>query len=127
MNDSSGLNDTHLLALCIWSEARGEPIEGKISVAQVVMNRVRVGGWYGNGIREVILKPWQFSWFNGRESTSWLSARLPEEETIAYMVKNGLVGDLVGGATHFHADYVDPHWAGYMERTIKIGKHIFYK
>ncbi|HEX2019725.1 MAG TPA: cell wall hydrolase, partial [Aurantimonas sp.] len=33
----------------------------------------------------------------------------------------------VGSATHYHATYVNPRWAGAMERVDKIGKHIFYR
>jgi spore germination cell wall hydrolase CwlJ-like protein len=32
----------------------------------------------------------------------------------------------VGGATHYHADYVDPTWASSYNRSVRIGKHIFY-
>ena len=31
------------------------------------------------------------------------------------------------GATHYHADYVDPYWANSLLKTIKIDHHIFYK
>jgi len=29
-------------------------------------------------------------------------------------------------ATHYHADYVLPHWAKHFELTARIGRHIFY-
>lgn len=35
-----------------------------------------------------------------------------------------MLRDPTHGATHYHADYVNPDW-GY-QRTVKIGKHIFY-
>lgn len=31
------------------------------------------------------------------------------------------------GADHYHADYVNPSWTKSMTKTVKIGKHIFYK
>ncbi len=58
------LTEPQLLARCIWGEARGEPIQGKLAVAHVVLNRVKAQSYYGKTIRDVILKPWQFSCFN---------------------------------------------------------------
>lgn len=50
-----------VLALCIWGEARGEPIEGQIAVGCVVRNRAERSGhdWWA-----VCLAPKQFSCFN---------------------------------------------------------------
>tara|TARA_B100001778_G_C18447227_1_gene565076 strand:+ start:133 stop:627 length:495 start_codon:yes stop_codon:yes gene_type:complete len=31
------------------------------------------------------------------------------------------------GADHYHADYVDPYWRKSLTKTVKIGRHIFYK
>jgi hypothetical protein len=50
-----------LLALLIWGEARGEPVEGQIAVACVVRNRVLREG---HDWRAVCLAPKQFSCFN---------------------------------------------------------------
>ena len=33
----------------------------------------------------------------------------------------------VGHATHYHADYVLPYWADSLDKTIQIGRHIFYR
>ena len=33
----------------------------------------------------------------------------------------------VGGATHYHANYVRPYWAKRLEKMDVIGRHIFYK
>ena len=30
-----------LLALCVWEEARGEPQDGRVAVAEVILNRTR--------------------------------------------------------------------------------------
>ena len=34
---------------------------------------------------------------------------------------------IISTATHYHADYVQPRWAGTMKRLIKIGRHVFYR
>lgn len=56
------LADWQLLGLCVEREASGEPLEGKIAVATVILERVDHRKWDGDTIREVILCPWQFSW-----------------------------------------------------------------
>ncbi|MEN6360019.1 MAG: cell wall hydrolase [Smithella sp.] len=56
------LTETELLALCIEREAGGEAYEGKVAVGTVVLERVDHRDWDGKTIKEVILKPWQFSW-----------------------------------------------------------------
>lgn len=65
-----------LLALTLWGEARGEPIDGKKAVAWVVRNRMeKAAAWkaargrnhplYGDGtVQGVVLRPWQFSCWN---------------------------------------------------------------
>ena len=60
--DFNLLEEWQLLGLCIEREAKGEPLDGKIAVGTVVLNRVKLRDWDGKTIHEVILKPWQFSW-----------------------------------------------------------------
>ena len=47
------------------------------------------------------------------------------------IAKGVIVGNLyvteVGYATHYHATYVRPDWAGTMQKMQKIGHHIFYQ
>src|SRR5574343_653485 len=57
------LTDAQLFALCIYGEARGEPVAGKIAVGSVVLERVRRNGWFGKDLKSVLLKPYQFSCF----------------------------------------------------------------
>ena len=56
------LVDWQLMGLCIEREAGGEPYEGRIAVGTVILERVDHRNWDGKTIKEVILKPWQFSW-----------------------------------------------------------------
>lgn len=134
-------DEVGLLALLIWSEARGEPVEGQVAVGHVVLNRRRRGGWYGNTVHEVILKPWQFSWFNpfttgpaAEPSEDWGSS-LPAIPVVGgdllLLARNVLAGngpDPTGGATHFHATWMTvlPAWAGSMRVLGEIGQHRFY-
>jgi spore germination cell wall hydrolase CwlJ-like protein len=122
------------LAEAVYFEARGEPPDGQAAVAQVVLNRVK-SGLYPSSICGVVYQnrhrhlACQFTFAcEGRslrigDRESWEKA-----ERIADAVLEGrtYVAD-VGGATHYHADYVRPSWSRRLKRMDVIGRHIFYK
>jgi len=31
------------------------------------------------------------------------------------------------GSTHYHADYINPHWADSLHLIGRVGSHIFYR
>ncbi len=53
-------NDLHLLAKAVYGEARGEPFEGQVAVAAVILNRVR-SPLFPNTIAGVIFEPLAFT------------------------------------------------------------------
>ena len=57
-------DDLWIFAKTIWAEARGEPLEGQIAVSNVILNRARQGGWWGDDVVKVCRKPKQFSCWN---------------------------------------------------------------
>jgi spore germination cell wall hydrolase CwlJ-like protein len=127
-------HEQRCLAQAIYFEARGESDTGQAAVAQVVLNRVS-SGLYPSTICGVVFQnrqhyhACQFSFAcEGRslritEPDAWHRA-----ERIAAAVTSGetYVAD-VGDATHYHALYVHPDWARRLERTDRIGHHVFYK
>lgn len=126
-------NEIDLLARTIWGEARGEGTQGMQAVANVIMNRVKKGGWYGATVQDVVLKPYQFSVWNkddpNREKALAVTTADPQFWTakkLASLAYNGQLDDITGGAVNYHANYVKPAWAESMTRTATIGKHIFY-
>ena len=52
--------DLDLMAKIVYAESKGEPYEGKIAVASVILNRVLSSG-FPNSIKEVVLQPQAFS------------------------------------------------------------------
>ena len=52
--------DVNLMAKIVYAESKGEPYEGKIAVASVILNRVLSPG-FPNRINGVILQPNAFS------------------------------------------------------------------
>lgn len=53
-------NDIELMAKLVYAESRGEPFDGKIAVASVVLNRV-ISPKFPNSIKDVIFQPNAFS------------------------------------------------------------------
>lgn len=120
------------MARTIYGEARGEGQKGMQAVGNVIMNRVKAGSWYGASIKDVVLKPYQFSCWNvgdpNREKIlNATPAQLSSARNIAEQVVSGQLPDITGGATHYHAKSVNPYWAASMTKTATIGNHIFYK
>lgn len=122
------------MAEAIYFEARGEPYRGQVAVAQVVRNRV-AHPLYPGSICAVVYQNQsrrnrcQFSFAcDGRpervtEDGPWARA----QEIAAKMIDGELYLAEVGRATHYHANYVYPHWAGRMTRVVRIDHHIFYR
>jgi len=134
--DLEKLPQADLLARCIWGEARGEPIRGKLAVAHVVLNRVKARSYFGKTITEVILSPWQFSCFNENDPNLakilGLSSKDPDLAYCRAVADMALLTgspDPTGGATHYHAAQVTPLWAESNQMVFlwRIGNHLFYR
>lgn len=120
------------LTQAIYYEAGYESIEGRRAVAQVVLNRMRhpafpksiCGVVYQGSTGPVC----QFSFvcdgalYRRPSRAAWL-----ESEATAAAALGGYVEQSVGGATHYHADYVAPRWAPMLAKVAKLGTHIFYR
>jgi len=113
------------LAKNIYYEARGEPIHGKIAVAQVTLNRVTHRTEFQSSICQVVYAKHQFSWTmeQHREprGEAWLEAK-----AIAKAVVVGTVYLPKFNALYFHNLTVKPQWNKTKELVAKIGNHIFY-
>ena len=121
------------LAAAIYFEARGEPIDGQIAVAEVVMNRVEDDRW-PDTVCSVVkqnrhpgkLHRCQFSFYcNGEREvvTEWTAWHTAKE--IAEGVLDGTLS-LGVEATHYHAITVEPFWSYHYTPLGTIGKHTFY-
>ena len=115
------------LANAVYFEARSEPIEGQLAVAEVVLNR-SVSGRYPTDLCAVITQKAQFSFIRrgrfpraDRDSQAWKNA-----VAIASIARQKLAGSLPSGVLWYHATYVSPSWGKRLTKQTQIGLHIFY-
>jgi hypothetical protein len=120
--------DQDCLATAIYFESRGEPIEGQLAVAEVVLNRA-ASGRYPPDLCDVITQHAQFSFVRrghmpmaDRASEAWRKA-----VAIAHIAEGGLAGaEVPADVLWYHATYVSPGWGKRLTRETQIGLHIFY-
>jgi len=113
------------LAKNIYYEARGEPMHGKIAVAQVTLNRVTHRTEFQSSICGVVYAKHQFSWTMEKHR----EPRGPAWQEAQALAKAVVIGTahLPGfKALYFHNLTVQPQWNKTKELVARIGNHIFY-
>lgn len=149
-NDFSKDSDNVLLARMLFGEARGCSKNEKIEIAYTVINRINDGKkWNEETLREVILKPWQYSCFN-KNDVNYKKVKDPLSDDVGegyseynrkafeecLEVVDGVLANkypkLNKGQTHFfNPKAANPYWA-FSDKMEKIGKignseHVFYR
>lgn len=126
--DSQLTPELKCLAQAIYFEARGEPMEGQLAVAEVVINRAK-SGLYPTSYCDVITQPAQFSFVRHGQipaadegCDAWQRA-----EAIAEIAERNLWHTEASDALYFHATYVRPSWARQKVELAQIDSHIFYR
>jgi len=116
------------VSLCVYHEARGESEEGKIAVAQVILNRAEQRRM---SVKEVILQPHQFSWVNDGNPNDIKnhSAFVSCMGAVLKCLERRMDGDTVFGANLYHSYTVSPYWADKkgVKHLKSIDNHLFYK
>ena len=128
--------DLACLARNVYHEARGEPFAGQVAVAEVTLNRV-ASPRFPDTICDVVYEKrfdsrrnrlvGAFSWTElddlGRPGgAAWRRAR-----RAASIVYDAQQEATVAGALFYHADRIEPAWAGKKVRVAQIGAHVFYE
>ena len=117
--------DLVCLAQNIYHEARGEPLEGQIAVAQVTLNRVKSSNFH-HTVCGVVYADRQFSWTNSpiktvRDTKAWESSVRIAEAILAKRITLPKFK-----ALYFHSKKVNPNWNRKKQIVAKIGNHVFY-
>ncbi|MEM9795288.1 MAG: cell wall hydrolase [Pseudomonadota bacterium] len=133
MDRATGSQQWRCLTEAIYFEARGEPLAGQVAVAEVVLNRVD-SPRYPDTVCKVVnqgtgqIHACQFSYTcDGLAETIGNQRAWQKAGKVARLMIDGAPRQLTGDATHYHADYVEPHWSKVYPRTAQVGTHIFYK
>ena len=117
--------DINCLAKNIYYEARGEPVEGQIAVAQVTLNRVR-SGTFGSSICKVVYAKNQFSWTLDKRKKINSNKEWDASKALALEVLNGKSHIPNFNALYFHTKHIRPRWARTKTKVTIIANHIFY-
>lgn len=112
--------DSTLLAQIVHAEANGEPYNGKVAVAEVILNRTR-SGEFPNTVEGVIYQAGQFSPVaNGAINNSPTS----EDYSAVQEALNG--SSYAGGALYFYNPAIaTSRWLDTLPVKVVIGSHHF--
>lgn len=133
-----------LFAMCLWGEARREPDASLLGVAWTIVNRTRIGGWYGQKgcLKSILLKPKQFSCFNPDDPNLPKSFRPLDHDTqeiwercwdtavdMAWLVEDDCAGPFPGviGYHDQSLDHSPPEWTRSLDLFARIGRMRFYR
>ena len=113
------------LAQGVYYESKGEPLEGQLAVAEVIINRAR-SGRFANSVCGVLTQRGQFSFVRGgvipqpAGGAQWRTA-----VAIARVALDDAWDSRASNALFFHATRVSPGWN--RARVASIGNHVFYR
>jgi N-acetylmuramoyl-L-alanine amidase len=120
--------ETGCLATAVYFESRGEPLEGQLAVARVVINRA-ASGRYPTSWCGVVKQKAQFSFVRhglfprvDESSDSWRKA-----QAIARIAARNAMSILPTDVLWYHANYVAPSWRRNLRQVQRVGAHIFYR
>ncbi|WP_307255790.1 spore cortex-lytic enzyme [Oikeobacillus pervagus] len=113
-------NDIQLLANAVHGEARGEPYEGQVAVAAVILNRIQSAS-FPNTVSGVIFEPRAFTAV--ADGQIWLTPNETSKKAVIDAI-NGW--DPTGNALYyFNPETATSEWIWTRPQIKQIGKHIF--
>lgn len=115
-------NDIRLMSNAVYGESRGEPYEGQVAVAAVILNRVESAN-FPNTVSGVIFQPGAFTAV--ADGQIWLTPNKTAEKAVMDAI-NGW--DPTGNALYyFNPATATSKWIWGRPQIKQIGKHIFCK
>jgi spore germination cell wall hydrolase CwlJ-like protein len=118
--------ELNCLAIGVYYESKGEPLEGQLAVAEVILNRAK-SGRFPTSVCGVLTQRGQFSFVRGgrlpqppASARAWKTAL-----AVAQVARDDAWDSRVSDALFFHARYVQPGWR--KARVGSVGNHIFYR
>ena len=134
MVDPQSLDEIDVLTRTVYGEARGESQDGQAAAVWVIRNRAAKGVAYmGRSIKEVCLKPKQFSCWDANDVNRQRLVNLDTTSDVYQKIRrvvqevmDGTRKDNTQGSTHYHTKSVKPGWTTGKSPVVTIGNHLFY-
>ena len=122
VNAQISSSDAQILARAVNGEARGEPYEGQVAVAAVILNLVKHSS-FPNTKSGVIYQPGAFT----AVSDGQINVPISENSTVYKACKDAMNGwDPTSGAIYyFNPDTATNSWIWSRPLIVQIGKHRF--
>lgn len=118
--------ELNCLAAGVYYESKGEPLEGQLAVAEVILNRT-TSGRFPRSVCGVLKQRGQFSFVRGgsipqppASAKAWRTAL-----AVAKVARGDKWDSKMSNALYFHARYVTPGWR--RPRLGSVGNHVFYR
>ena len=114
--------DLYLMARAVYGEARGEPYQGKVAVAAVILNRVRNKD-FPNTVSGVIYQPWAFTAVNDGQ------INLGTNDECIRACQDAMNGwdPTYGCIYYYNPKTATNQWIRNRPIVTTIGKHVFCK
>lgn len=127
-HDDEMTEQMRCLAGAVYFESRGEPLDGQLAVAQVIINRAEDSRWPASYCG-VVYQRSQFSFVRGGRmpSINTSSAAWQNAKAVATIAHEGLWESKAADAVYFHASRVRPGWSHRKTRLAQIDSHVFYR
>jgi N-acetylmuramoyl-L-alanine amidase len=131
------LDDRHVIALTAWGEARSLREDGIQATICVVQNRLASGvAWWGKTLRDICLKPWQFSCWNENDPNRSQMLAVSDNDPDMVMAL-GFADQALAGALPDNVNQADsyydldlkerPLWSIGRQPVAQIGTQLYFK
>jgi spore germination cell wall hydrolase CwlJ-like protein len=121
--------------LTIWQEARSEPQDGRVAVAEVIRNRLaKKYNCSGKSVADCVLAPLQFSGWNSHDPNRIFAATIDDDDPIVAQCYDAW-NAAQSGTTVAHGALLylnpaiavsPPPWVAACVEVARIGRHVFY-
>lgn len=112
--------DLNLLTRAVYSEARGENLEGQVAVAAVILNRIE-DERFPDTIKGVVFQPWAFTAVH--DGQFWLTPNNDAQKAVELALQGW--DPTAGAIFYYNPAKVTSHWIYTRPIITKIGRHYF--
>lgn len=130
------VNELSCLTHGVFYEAKSEPMEGKIGVANVIVNRSKDPNFKSGSVCGILKEKGQFNYWKNVKTQNLkddrIRSQVEESAEAAASVLSGQAQDNTNGSTYFvNTKTANKSWLHQMvsrlKRTVKIANHTFFK